>query len=154
MVAVTVFSGNWAHTMDAKGRVTIPASYREVLGEGFTIGLNSELSAIALYPAAHWRNIEEDLSKIPVTDARGMRYVRMTIGNSFPDCQLDAQGRVLLPPTLRQKVGLDKGVRFVGVGRSLEVWDEARYISETEAAEQSSAQLLEYVNDRYYGPKE
>ncbi|MEA4899388.1 MAG: division/cell wall cluster transcriptional repressor MraZ [Christensenellaceae bacterium] len=151
---MTVFSGNWAHTMDAKGRVTIPASYREVLGDQFTIGLNSERSAIALFPAEHWQRIEEDLSKIPMTDARGMRYVRMISGNSFPGSQLDAQGRVLLPPTLRQRVGLEKSVRFVGVGRSLEVWDEERYQAECEAVEETSAQLLEYINDRYYGPKE
>lgn len=140
--------------MDAKGRVTIPASYREALGEVFTIGLNSEQSAIALYPLETWRTIEEDLGKIPMTDARGMRYVRMISGNSFPDSMIDAQGRVLLPPTLRQKIALEKNVRFVGVGRSLEVWDETRYILESEKAEQDGAELLEYVLDRYYDPKD
>ena len=153
-MALTVFSGNWSHTMDAKGRVTIPASYREGLGDVFTVGLNSELSAIALYPVEHWHKIEADLSKIPMTDARGMRYVRMIIGNSFPGSQLDAQGRVLIPPTLRQKAGLEKSVRFVGVGNRVEVWDEVRYTSESEAAEQLSPELLDYVNDRYFSPKD
>lgn len=82
-----------------------------------------------------------------------MRYVRMINGNSFPDCQLDGQGRVLVPPTLRQKVALDKTVRFVGVGQSLEIWDEARYVRESEAAELSSAELLAYVNEMYYKPR-
>ncbi len=152
-MAGAAFSGNSAHTMDAKGRVTIPSAYRDALGENFTIGMNNELTAIALYPQARWQEIEEDLNKIPPTDVRGMRYVRMINGNSFPDCLLDGQGRVLVPSTLRQKAGLDKNVRFVGVGQSLEIWDEARYVRESEAAELSSAELLSYVNDMYYRPR-
>ncbi|MEG2858993.1 MAG: division/cell wall cluster transcriptional repressor MraZ [Clostridia bacterium] len=152
-MALTAFSGNSTHTMDAKGRVTIPSAYREALGDNFTMGLNNELSAIALYPKARWQSIEEDLNKIPGTDARGMRYVRMINGNSFPDCELDGQGRVLVPPTLRMKVNLDKNVRFVGIGQSLEIWDEVRYVRENEAAEMASADLLSYVNDMYYKPR-
>lgn len=152
-MASTAFSGNSAHTMDAKGRVTIPTAYREALGDDFTIGLNNELTAISLYPKARWQAIEEDLNKIPPTDVRGMRYVRMINGNSFPSCQLDGQGRVLVPPALRQKAALDKTVRFVGVGQSLEIWDEARYVRESEAAELSSAELLNYVNEMYYKPR-
>lgn len=152
-VAGAAFSGNSAHTMDAKGRVTIPTAYRDALGDNFTIGLNNELTAIALYPRERWQAIEEDLNKIPSTDVRGMRYVRMINGNSFPDCLLDGQGRVLVPAALRQKAGLDKNVRFVGVGQSLEIWDEARYVRESESAELSSAELLSYVNDMYYKPR-
>lgn len=152
-MARITFSGNWAHAMDAKGRVTIPSSYREALGERFTIGMNNEFTAIALYPEVRWHQIEEELSRIPPTDVRGMRYVRMINGNSFPDCELDAQGRVLLPPTLRNKAGLDKLVRIVGAGQSLEIWNEAAYVRESESAELSSADLMEYVNELYYKPR-
>lgn len=152
-MASIAFSGNSSHTMDAKGRVTIPASYRDALGDEFTIGMNNELSAIALYPKERWRSIEEDLNRIPPTDIRGMRYVRLINGNSFPDSQLDAQGRVLLPPALRSKMGLVKNVRFVGVGQCIEVWDEARYERENEAAELSCDDLISYVNETYYKPK-
>jgi len=152
-MAGSAFSGNSAHTMDAKGRVTVPTAYREALGEDFTIGLNNELTAIALYPKARWQAMEEELNRIFPTDAKGMRYVRLITGNSFPDCQLDGQGRVLVPPTLRQKVALDKQVRFVGVGQYLELWDEDRYVRESEMAEMSSAELLSYVNEMYYRPR-
>ncbi len=145
------FSGNFAHTIDAKGRITIPAAYREALGEGFTIGLNSSFTAVALYPKEQWEQICRDLDRIPYTDRKAMDYVRVIRGNSFADWELDAQGRALVPPTLRQKVGLLKGIRFVGVGLYLEVWDEAKYLAASEAAENDEG-LLDYVNDAYFRP--
>ncbi|MDO4547292.1 MAG: division/cell wall cluster transcriptional repressor MraZ [Clostridia bacterium] len=152
-MASAAFSGNSSHTMDAKGRVTIPAAYRAALGEDFTVGMNNELSAIALYPKSRWESIEEDLNRIPPTDIKGMRYVRLINGNSFPDTQLDAQGRVLLPQALRNKAGLVKNVRFVGVGQSIEIWDESRYVRENESAELACGDLLSYVNELYYKPR-
>ncbi len=146
----SAFAGNVSHTIDPKGRVTIPAVYREALGEGFTIGLNNQLSAIALYPAWRWQEIERDLSRIPPTDVTAMRYVRLINGNSFPGCELDGQGRVLLPAMLRVKTGMDKQIRFVGIGSCLEIWDEDKYLAETESAEADSDKLLEYVNAQYY----
>ncbi len=149
----SAFAGNVAHTIDPKGRVTIPAAYRDSLGEGFTIGLNNQLNAIALYPAWRWQEIEKDLSRIPQTDVTAMRYVRLINGNSFPSCELDGQGRVLLPAMLRAKTGMDKQIRFVGIGSCLEIWDEDRYLAETLSAEADSEKLLEYVNLQYYQPK-
>jgi MraZ protein len=147
------FAGNASHTIDPKGRVTIPAAYREALGEGFTIGLNNQLSALALYPAWRWQEIERDLNRIPPTDVTAMRYVRLINGNSFPGCELDGQGRVLLPAMLRAKTGMDKQIRFVGMGQCLEIWDENRYQIETSDAEAESADLLAYVNEQYYKPR-
>jgi MraZ protein len=149
----SAFAGNVSHTIDPKGRVTIPAAYRDALGEGFTIGLNNQLSAIALYPAWRWQEIEQELGRIPPTDVTAMRYVRLINGNSFPLCELDGQGRVLLPAMLRAKTGMDKQIRFVGIGSCLEIWDEDKYLAETASAEADSESLLEYVNQRYYQPK-
>lgn len=149
----SAFAGNVSHTIDPKGRVTIPSAYREALGESFTIGLNNQLSAVALYPAWRWQEIEKDLSRIPQTDATAMRYVRLISGNSFPLCELDGQGRVLLPAMLRVKTGMDKQIRFVGMGTCLEIWDEDKYLAETASAEADSEKLLEYVNHQYYQPR-
>jgi len=147
------FSGNIAHTLDLKGRAIIPAAYREQLGDDFTIGLNNEFVAIALYPKSKWTSIGDKLSQIPESDVRGMRYVRQINGNSFPNCALDAQGRVLLPPTLRTKAGMTKNVRFVGIGDHLEIWDEERFIAHSEATESDLINLLDYVNDQYFKPR-
>ena len=69
---------------------------------------------------------------------------------SFSGCELDAQGRVLLPATLRAKVGMDKAIRFVGMGQYLEIWDEQRYLGECGVSEGSIDELLDYVNGQYY----
>lgn len=144
------FAGNFAHTIDPKGRVTIPAAFREALADGFTIGLNNQFAAIALYPKAKWNEKCEQLAKIPESDIMGTRYVRLITGNSFSGCELDNQGRVLLPATLRAKVGMDKAIRFVGMGGYLEIWDEQRYLREADVSEQSIDDLLNYVNGQYY----
>ena len=149
-VAGVEFSGNFAHTIDPKGRVTIPAAYRDALADGFTIGLNNQFAAIALYPRKKWSEKCEQLSKIPESDIKGTRYVRLITGNSFSGCELDGQGRVLLPATLRQKVGMDKAIRFVGMGQYLEIWDEERYLRESDVSEESIDDLLDYFNGQYY----
>ena len=96
------FSGNYTHNIDPKGRVTIPVAYREALGDGFTIGLNNELNAIALYPVEKWRDMSARLDCIPDTDVHGMAYVRFIKAFSFTNQSLDGQGRVLWPAVLRQ----------------------------------------------------
>lgn len=143
-------SGNYSHNIDPKGRATIPAAYRDALLEGFTIGLNNDFSAIALYPAEKWAEICERLNRIPDSDARGMAYVRLIKAFSFTGQALDAQGRVLLPQALRQQAGMEKAVRFVGLGKYLEIWDEDRFVKQYMASMANVAELMDYVNDRYY----
>ena len=150
----TEFSGNYTHNIDPKGRVTIPAAYREALGERFTIGLNNDFSAIALYPVEKWQDMSERLNRIPDSDVRGMAYVRLIKAFSFTDQMLDGQGRVLLPAALRKKAGMEKAIRFVGVGRYLEIWDEDRFAATCEQNEMNFEDLLSYVNDRYYSPRD
>lgn len=150
----TEFSGNYTHNIDPKGRATIPAAFRELLGDGFTIGLNNEFNAIALYPVEKWRDMSERLNRIPDSDARGMAYVRLIKAFSFTNQYLDGQGRVLLPAVLRQKAGMDKAIRFAGMGRWLEIWDEDRFLASCASSEANIADLLAYVNETYYRPKD
>ncbi len=145
------FSGTYSHNIDPKGRVTIPSAYREALGEKFTLGINNDFTALALYPEAEWKQISERLNRIPISDAKGMKYVRMIKAFSYPDQEMDGQGRVLLPQLMRQKAGMDRAISFVGVGRYLEIWDERRFMNETMQVEENFDTLLDYVNDRYYG---
>ena len=142
------FLGNMAHTMDQKGRVTIPAVYREALGTSFYIGMNTAFSAIALYTREKWESMRAWLDAFPASDARATNYARLIKANIFSG-ETDSQGRVLLPTTLRTLAGINKAIRFVGMGQYLEVWDEERYASEQEKALSSIADLLSYVNDKY-----
>ena len=147
------FSGNYTHNIDPKGRVTIPSAYREALGYGFTIGLNNEFNAIALYPIEKWQDMSARLDRIPDSDAKGMAYVRLIKAFSFTGQSLDGQGRVLPPAVLRQKAGMEKAIRFAGMGRWLEIWDEDRFAATCEQSETDISALLEYVNDRYFSPQ-
>ena len=147
-------SGNYSHNIDPKGRATIPSAYREALSEGFTIGLNNDFNAVALYPAEKWAEIGKRLDRIPDSDAKGMMYVRLIKAFSYSGQTLDGQGRVLIPQTLRQRAGLDKAVRFVGLGRYIEIWDEDRFMKQYLDAQLNAAELLAYVNERYFGAGE
>ena len=153
-MAIAEFSGHYAHNIDPKGRVTIPAAYREGLGSGFTLGMNNDLTALALYPAEEWRAIGQRMNRIPVSDAHAMAYVRLIKAFSYPDQNLDAQGRLLLPSRLREKAGLDRAICFVGVGRFLEIWDEARFDAFCMRSEADLQSLMDYVNERYFKPTE
>ena len=147
------FSGNYTHNIDPKGRVTIPAAYREALGFNFTIGMNNDFTAIALYPEEKWQDMSDKLDRIPDTDVRGRAYVRLIQAFSFPNQSLDGQGRVLLPQVLRQKAGMDKAIRFSGMGSILEIWDEARFAATIGEAETDIHVLMSYVDGRYFNPQ-
>lgn len=149
-MGIIELSGNYSHNIDPKGRATIPSAYREALSEGFTIGLNNDFNAIALYPAEKWAEINRRLERIPDSDAKGMAYVRLIKAFSFSGQTLDAQGRVLLPQALRQQAGMDKAVRFVGLGKYVEIWDEDRFMKQYLDAQLNAADLMAYVNDRYF----
>ncbi|MBQ8089026.1 MAG: division/cell wall cluster transcriptional repressor MraZ [Clostridia bacterium] len=148
---VAEFSGNFSHNIDPKGRATIPSIYRRDLGDQFTLGMNQQLNALALYPKEEWAQISAQLNRIPVSDAKGMAYVRMIKAFSYPAQSLDGQGRLLLPAVLREKAGMDKAITFVGMGRFLEIWDADRFAAFCSASETSFEQLMDYVNDRYFG---
>lgn len=150
-MAQAEFSGTYSHNIDPKGRVTIPSAYREALGERFTLGVNNDFTALALYPEAEWKLISERLKQIPISDARGMKYVRLINAFSYPNQEADGQGRVLLPQLMRQKAGMDRAICFVGVGRYLEIWDERRFMETTAKDEEGFDALMDYVNDRYFG---
>ena len=147
------FSGNYTHNIDPKGRVTIPSAYREALGDGFTIGMNNEFKAIALYPSEKWTDMSEKLDRIPESDAVGTAYVRLIRAFSFAGQSLDGQGRVLLPAVLREKAGMDKAIRFVGMGRYLEIWDENRFAQVNDAAMLDIEAMLGHINERYFNPQ-
>ena len=149
-MANVFFTGNAKHALDPKGRVTIPNEFRELLGESFTLGMNNDFTAAALYPLESWKEVENELSRIPRTDRRAREYARLILGNSFTNCRMDGQGRVLIPQTLRDDVKLSKDIRFVGAGDCLEIWDEETYLTRSGATKSNIVELEEYVLERYF----
>ena len=123
-----MFMGTYEHGLDAKGRVIIPAKLREDLGESFvvTLGLDGCLFA---YPMNEWEGFIEKLKELPGTKEARMLQ-RHFLANAAP-CELDKQGRILLPPVLREYADLQKDVVLVGVLSRVEIWDKGRWLENT-----------------------
>lgn len=148
-MAAEEFSGAFEHSIDAKGRVIIPSTFREALGEEFTIALSGDLAAIALYPIEKWQGIREQLSAIHLTDPAGMRYKRLVMSNTYAGNRMDTQGRVLLPQKLRHKLGLEKEITFIGMGEHIEIWDASAHHAEETASQDEVASLLKHMESQY-----
>jgi len=118
-----MFRGINAITMDTKGRVAVPARYREALGDEVVVTIDTEETCLLLYPVRGWLQIEEGLQKLPSFNGAARRIQRLLIGHAT-DVEVDTQGRLLLPLLLREYAHLNKHVVMIGQGNKFEVWDE------------------------------
>ena len=149
IMADLAFSGSFDHSLDSKGRVIIPASYREALGEDFTITINPMKTAVAIYPKAMWDRQLERLSHINPMDKVGLQYERYLMSVSFSGNSMDAQGRVLVPIKLRNKIGLTRDIVFVGLNHYIEIWDAEVYAKMEAQTEEQFDTLVDYVYQKY-----
>ena len=119
-----MFMGTYGHSIDAKGRVIVPAKFREVLGDSFVVTLGLD-GCLFVYPEEEWEDFVKQLKELPGSkEARKLQ--RYFMAGAAP-CDVDKQGRVLIPSSLREKVGLDKDVVFVGVTSKIEIWSKERW---------------------------
>ena len=148
-MAQMAFSGSFDHSLDGKGRVIIPASFREALGDDFTITINPNKTAVAIYPKAMWDQQLERLSHINPMDRVGLQYERYLMSVSFSGNSMDAQGRVLIPVKLRAKIGLTRDIVFVGLNQTIEIWDAEIYYKVEAETEAQFDNLADYVYQKY-----
>ena len=148
-MAHAAFSGSFDHSLDGKGRVIIPASFREALGEDFTITINPNKTAVAIYPKEVWDRQLERLSRINPMDRVGLQYERYLMSVSFSGNSMDAQGRVLIPARLRAKIGLTRDIVFVGLNQTIEIWDAETYARVEAETEAQFDTLADYVYQKY-----
>ena len=129
------FRGINAINIDGKGRLAVPTRYRDALGgqEGasLVVTIDTEETCLLLYPIKQWQVIEDSLQRLPSFNAAARRIQRLLIGHAT-DVELDANGRLLLPPLLRDYAHLDKHVVMIGQGNKFEVWDETLWQSRRE----------------------
>ncbi len=126
-----MFRGINAINIDGKGRVAVPTRYREALSSSLVVTIDTEETCLLLYPAQQWQVIEDNLQRLPSFNAAARRIQRLLIGHAA-DVELDSNGRVLLPPLLRDYAHLDKRVVMIGQGNKFEVWDELLWQSRRE----------------------
>jgi len=125
-----MFQGEFKNSMDAKGRVNIPASFRDTLrnryGDETIIITRDYDGCLHAYPPKEWeRDVLSVVRNLPATDAWRRGYERFVVSPAIT-CLPDKQGRILLPPTLREYAGLDKTVLFAGGAGHFEIWDVTR----------------------------
>ena len=120
-----MFMGEYNHTIDAKGRLIIPARFRELLGEEFilTKGLDGCLS---IYPMDAWEAFETKLRALPLTNKNARTFTRFFVAGAT-NCELDKQGRILVPQTLREFAGLEKEVVLTGNLDRIEIWSKEKW---------------------------
>ena len=121
-----MFMGEYSHTIDAKGRMIIPSKFREELGEVFVLtrGLDGCLS---IYPNDEWKTFEEKLKALPLNDKNARAFLRFFVASATV-CELDKQGRILVPATLREFAGLNKDVVLTGNLTRIEVWSKEKWL--------------------------
>jgi MraZ protein len=120
-----MFMGEYNHTIDAKGRLIIPSRFRDELGDTFvmTKGLDGCLS---IYPKGEWEEFEKKLRSLPLTSKNARTFTRFFVAGAAA-CELDRQGRVLVPATLREYAGLTKDVVLTGNLNRIEVWSKEKW---------------------------
>ena len=120
-----MFMGEYNHTIDAKGRLIIPSKFRELLGEefGLTKGLDG---CLFIYPMNEWEAFELKLKTLPLTDKNARAFSRFFVTGATM-CELDKQGRILVPFTLREFAGLEKDVVLAGNLSRIEIWSKEKW---------------------------
>ncbi len=140
-----MFLGRYAHTLDDKGRLTIPAKYRGVLAAGLVVtrGLDR---CLYVYPLSEWQQLEDNVRKLPLTKEDARLFVRFLFAEAA-DCIPDKQGRILIPGYLRDYARLDTDVIVAGSSNHLEVWNAANYQEQNSRLEQDPESRAEKLSD-------
>ena len=122
--------GEYEHTIDAKGRLSMPAKLRRDMGEAFIVtkGLDGCLFA---FSQEEWKNFETKLKSLPLSDKNARNFVRFFLAGAT-ECEIDKQGRFLIPSNLRTAANLEKEAVIIGVGTRLEIWNKDVWISKDE----------------------
>ena len=138
-----MFRGLNTINLDAKGRLAIPAKFRERLavlcGGPMVVTIDTEERSLLIYPVNEWEEIEAKITSLPTFDPRARRIQRLLVGHAT-DVEIDGSGRILLPAALREYAGLEKETVLIGQGKKLELWSKASW-------EGTRDEYLEQVND-------
>ena len=122
--------GEYEHTIDAKGRLSMPSKLRRDMGEAFIVtkGLDGCLFA---FSQDEWKNFETKLKSLPLSDKNARNFVRFFLAGAT-ECEIDKQGRFLIPSNLREAAKLEKEAVIIGVGTRLEIWNKDVWTSKDE----------------------
>lgn len=138
-----MFLGEFVHTVDEKGRLTIPAKFRDDLATGLVVTRGID-RCLAIYPLEAWEQLAERVSALPMTDRSARAFRRLVFANAS-DATLDKQGRVLIPPGLREYARVDGEAVVTGLDTYIEVWNPDAWTKERERVEGDDETIEEWA---------
>ena len=140
-----MFRGQFEHAIDEKGRLSIPAKFREALRKEKTLVLTSSDAYLTAYPLKEWRALEDRLRANPKFKREQRDFLRF-VYSSAEDVAMDSQGRILVPQGLRQRAGIMREVVIIWMMDTIEIWDKGRWgakVASAPSPEELSAKLGE-----------
>jgi MraZ protein len=128
-----MFLGEFVHILDSKGRLTVPAKFRDGLDASLVVTRGID-RCLAVFPMPEWEQLAEQVSELPMTDRRARAFRRLLFANAA-DVSPDKQGRILIPPRLREYAQLDGKVVVAGLNTYIELWNPETWNEEREHVE-------------------
>lgn len=140
-----MFMGEYQHSVDEKGRMIIPAKFRDTLGTTFvmTRGLDN---CLFIYPMDEWKVLEQKLKSLPLMKSDARAFTRFFFSGAT-ECELDKQGRVNIPGNLRDHAKLDASAVVIGVSNRVEVWSKEIWEQYAQSSEESFNEIAEKLVD-------
>jgi MraZ protein len=137
--------GEYEHTIDTKGRIIMPSKLKEDIGEKFVItqGLDG---CLFVYSQNEWKNFEEKLRTFPLTNKDARALIRFFLAGAM-ECEIDKQGRFLIPSNLREFAGLEKEVVVIGVLNKIEIWSKDKWLKYSEEENNSADEIAEKMSN-------
>lgn len=117
--------GEYNHSIDEKSRVIVPSKFRDDLGSTFVITKGFDTCLFA-FSVEEWKNFESKLKELPLSNENARKYVRYFLAGAC-ECQVDKQGRILIPQNLKEHASLKKDIVITGVSTRVEIWDKEKW---------------------------
>ncbi len=143
IVEKSMFIGEYQHTIDNKGRVSLPSKFRFQLAKGAVVtrGLDN---CLFVYPLAEWQKLAGKLSSLPISQKNTRAFARLMLAGAM-DVKIDKQGRIIIPDYLRRFANLKKMVIVAGLYNRLEIWDENKWLVYKKGTEKKSGDIAEQL---------
>lgn len=137
--------GEYNHNIDEKGRVSVPAKFRDDLGNTFIVtkGLDNCLFA---YSKEEWTKFEEKLKTLPMTNTNARNFVRFFFAGAT-ECEIDKQGRINIPQNLREYANFSKELCIIGVSTRVEIWDREKWQNYTSPENMDVDEIASQMSD-------
>ena len=143
-----MFRGRYEHTIDAKGRISIPSKFREVLGKKYDdrLVITNFDHCLVAFPYEEWSLLEQKVGTFSLMKKETSAFFRFFYSSAM-DCDIDKQGRLLIPQTLRDYAGLQKDVVLVGEGKRIEIFAKERWLEEARKIEENFDQIRDTLGN-------